>query len=106
MKTKIPYPFKNINFNRTAFLIHGKSMEPMLSHGDMVFVNRDFESLHGKMIAFKTSNEKITARRFFQRDDRRIELRAENSFFPTMVINPKKETLEILGVIESTLKGV
>lgn len=67
-----------------------------IKDGDLLAVHCTDQAENGKIIVARVSN-KIVVRRYFRQGDQ-IELRAENSEFPPIVLNASTQPLTIEGV--------
>lgn len=82
-----------------AVRVHGESMvNAGISNGDYVVVRPQSDSENGQIVAVLIEGE-ATVKRFFREKGGRVRLQPENPVFEPILVNPKDQSIRILGKV-------
>lgn len=90
----------SVGENVFALQIHGASMEPRISDGDVVIVRQQDCAESGQVVIALVGDDDATCKRFMRYEDGTIALLPFNpSFAPMVFPSSKAEDVKILGVV-------
>lgn len=86
--------------NVFALQIHGPSMEPRISDGDIVIVRQQSDAENGQIVIALVGDEEATCKRFMRYEDGTIALLPFNpSFAPMVFPSSKASEVMVIGVV-------
>lgn len=72
--------------------------------GDLVLIKKETTPLNGDIVVCTISNEKATLKRFQRKSDQ-IILIPENREYERIYLNPKDESIRVIGVLTEIIKN-
>ena len=86
--------------NIFALQIHGASMEPRISDGDVVIVRQQEDAENGQVVIALVGDEEATCKRFMRYEDGTVALLPFNpSFAPLVFPASKASEVTVIGVV-------
>ena len=85
----VQLPMDGAGQGMRAIMVQGVTMEPVLAHGDMLFVMRTMadQVANGKVMVMASVEQGIILGRWYRREEG-IEIRPENPQFPSVWLTP------------------
>jgi phage repressor protein C with HTH and peptisase S24 domain len=91
------------NTNLEAINVDGESMEPTLSNGSIVFIDREQTNINKDGIFIASTTAGLFIKRIRQRADGMVELISDNKSYSPEVLSPDEVSIvgKVVGSIES-----
>ena len=86
--------------NLFALQIHGASMEPKISDGDVVIVRQQDDAESGQIVIALVGDDEATCKRFVRYDDGTVALLPLNQAFAPLIFPAgRTEEVKIIGIV-------
>ncbi len=107
-KVKVPVNFVNgIPENFLVFRVNGRSMEPDVNDGDIIFIKKSdsWDNLNSKIVAIRINGEITLKKLQLDAKKKLIILFPINPNFKTIIINPEEnDDITIIGELRSIIR--
>ena len=91
-----------------CFQVNGYSMEPDISHGDLVIIRKTpcWNNTEGKICAIRTDGEITLKRVLHDVTNKSIILVSNNIKYSPIILDPKHNSVELLGILDTIIRKV
>jgi phage repressor protein C with HTH and peptisase S24 domain len=100
VKDWLAYPFDmNEMCNVFALSVSTEHMSPRINKGDIIFIDTDAGSDTNNKVAVVKMKHQYYLGRILNRPDGTLELKSDNPYYPSSIVDPLKEKIHIIGVV-------